>query len=953
MAKVEKPGSRGLGEPIRRDHSPYCESKGPIIQEGFVSQRIRALQALQAHAMAGNRSHSPMVPCPPRWVKSYEPISPPRLPHRPAIEVPAMTEYRAIKHRWDRIARERQEAVAEQTSSSAPLRFQPRDSQPPSRIVGPGNLDSVKIKAVPRIGQGSNASPNFGQAEGYQGYFGHAYTTQSKEQTLGRLARIRETRPEELDSVPRKSFSSSNLRSTNCQDMVHRRPVRLGVTEQEESDGVPRKSFSSSNLRSTNSQDMVRSQLHLGSVDPTRGMRAMGSDKRQELDTGALQHAFIENNQSIASTAASPTSDRQQQTTKSPTATKSSLLDHVLLPHERAGSGTAEPDEHGPIISTFQDFDFGSHLPISIHSSVSSKHEILGPNPVPAGLADASAISRSMSPRKIHNNGFHKEHDQELKSQPQRKSVADQLGVLVERGWDEPSRATSQDIDSESVSNQTHGDETRSRCLSSDQPASCSDTPSRGTHPSEASPDMPNEHGTAHIDHPSLKSTPKTLSDFAIPQPKDLQMGGLNHSPKKFSLERTISDVSPGIMATSLSSPTSKRRIAAQQQLHYCRRNESRESIELKDLSLGSPPTGEQVPLLRRADIQEKEGSAANPNNALHEPEQEGVPLTGSSPTPSPHDSIISANRFTQPSSRSTSWLRKGWLKAVLGDRKQSTEGDRLRNTSTGASDLNCQDDTQQDHLSRSKQPSEDAGTAQSLIEGGMTGEPTNTTTFTGLPQRHERPARGTKSETTKRQNLSLTRQDYDNASGNWNLESPPLESPKRVIDKELLSGLPEQNSRKRARNSSGYYSRSTSSISSSLLSKKYSKKAAKTSSGTASHTSQPSENSLHSSQSRPFPTSAPRPKLSRTSSTSVMVRVYKTDKIPTPPLNHARQSRRSASKAEQVQQRSTEEEAVQSTVGRQNGLKKVQIIISFDGAEDLVVEATSAGAIVEESWRL
>ena len=46
-------------------HSPYCEARGPIVQEGFVAARVRALNALQHHNEAYRAtSHSPMIPCP-------------------------------------------------------------------------------------------------------------------------------------------------------------------------------------------------------------------------------------------------------------------------------------------------------------------------------------------------------------------------------------------------------------------------------------------------------------------------------------------------------------------------------------------------------------------------------------------------------------------------------------------------------------------------------------------------------------------------------------------------------------------------------------------------------------------------------------------------------------------------------------------------------------------------
>ena len=49
---------------IVRIHSPYCESTGPIVQEGFVAARVRALQGFSDQPQTLLRSHSPITPCP-------------------------------------------------------------------------------------------------------------------------------------------------------------------------------------------------------------------------------------------------------------------------------------------------------------------------------------------------------------------------------------------------------------------------------------------------------------------------------------------------------------------------------------------------------------------------------------------------------------------------------------------------------------------------------------------------------------------------------------------------------------------------------------------------------------------------------------------------------------------------------------------------------------------------
>lgn len=78
MMKEPTPRTPASSKSIVRNHSPYCESTGPIVQEGFVAARIRALQGFSDQAHISNRSHSPLTPCPPRRLHVYRLRSPPR-----------------------------------------------------------------------------------------------------------------------------------------------------------------------------------------------------------------------------------------------------------------------------------------------------------------------------------------------------------------------------------------------------------------------------------------------------------------------------------------------------------------------------------------------------------------------------------------------------------------------------------------------------------------------------------------------------------------------------------------------------------------------------------------------------------------------------------------------------------------------------------------------------------
>lgn len=56
--------SASVGTSTVRSHAPYCEAKGPIVDEGFVSARIRDLQKAYDQTCVPPQSHSPMSPCP-------------------------------------------------------------------------------------------------------------------------------------------------------------------------------------------------------------------------------------------------------------------------------------------------------------------------------------------------------------------------------------------------------------------------------------------------------------------------------------------------------------------------------------------------------------------------------------------------------------------------------------------------------------------------------------------------------------------------------------------------------------------------------------------------------------------------------------------------------------------------------------------------------------------------
>ena len=73
MTKEETPKTP---RSIVRNHSPYSESTGPIVEEGFVAARVRALQGFSDQSQSVTRSRYPPTPCPLHVNKLHSPPRP-------------------------------------------------------------------------------------------------------------------------------------------------------------------------------------------------------------------------------------------------------------------------------------------------------------------------------------------------------------------------------------------------------------------------------------------------------------------------------------------------------------------------------------------------------------------------------------------------------------------------------------------------------------------------------------------------------------------------------------------------------------------------------------------------------------------------------------------------------------------------------------------------------------
>ena len=145
--KEQSPRTPASSRSIVRNHSPYCESTGPIVREGFVAARVRALQGFSHPAQIATRSHLPLTPCPPRRLHVYKLRSPPRSSSAPkslltGAEMPRMG---SVKHiRSEILSKDSRSLVSASGGSARSLShapsFPPQEKQPSLELATPGSL---------------------------------------------------------------------------------------------------------------------------------------------------------------------------------------------------------------------------------------------------------------------------------------------------------------------------------------------------------------------------------------------------------------------------------------------------------------------------------------------------------------------------------------------------------------------------------------------------------------------------------------------------------------------------------------------------------------------------------------------------------------------------------------------------------------------------------------------
>ena len=145
--KEQSPRTPASSRSIVRNHSPYCESTGPIVREGFVAARVRALQGFSHPAQIATRSRPPLTPCPPRRLHVYKLRPPPRSSSAPKLLFTGakMPRIGSVKHiRSEILSKDNRSLVCASGGSARSLdhapSFPPQEQQPSLELATQGSL---------------------------------------------------------------------------------------------------------------------------------------------------------------------------------------------------------------------------------------------------------------------------------------------------------------------------------------------------------------------------------------------------------------------------------------------------------------------------------------------------------------------------------------------------------------------------------------------------------------------------------------------------------------------------------------------------------------------------------------------------------------------------------------------------------------------------------------------
>ncbi|CAF9926530.1 hypothetical protein IMSHALPRED_006986 [Imshaugia aleurites] len=129
----QTPRTPASSRSIIRSYSPYCESTGPIVQEGFVAARIRALQGFSSQAQIP-------TPTPPQRLHIYKQHSPPK----PSIALKPVLSRTVRRFHTDILSKDHRNLVSvsrrpTRSSGIAPA-FQPQELQSSLEPTTPSRL---------------------------------------------------------------------------------------------------------------------------------------------------------------------------------------------------------------------------------------------------------------------------------------------------------------------------------------------------------------------------------------------------------------------------------------------------------------------------------------------------------------------------------------------------------------------------------------------------------------------------------------------------------------------------------------------------------------------------------------------------------------------------------------------------------------------------------------------
>ena len=586
-------------------------------------------------------------------------------------------------------------------------------------------------------------------------------------------------------------------------------------------------------------------------------------------------------------------------------------------------------------------------VPFRSREPDASEPEIFGPRPISASLADSSTLSNYFWQSDLKHNRHHCKDEHSESQRLPRKSVADNLSFLVER---ERLESTNTDVIGDRPV-LPHG---TSAIAYSDGGKPYEETSFTGHEPKLSkvhSPQSLHSPGTETEspcrESPKNRSPYSDRSDIGLPlhscrsEQRKLSKTRKQRDSNNSSIQRSSSDVEVRTAKSPEFSSVGSRRAWSLGNSHGLSGSNT-EGIELHSFggneAADDHDCGKERNAVAPPSLQELLGSRSSDEGSILEHKRHRKPSASASLGPKSRRSSSGRSKSYRSVSRSTSWFRKSWFNPFGGDERSVVE-DLSPEAPISTSASRTTDGAQQGFFPFPEQSAQDGVTNHSAAGHDYQGK---STASTNSAKRTLQKPNSKKEKAVPEYRVDESDRAKEARQSRGHSWSPQEVTPTfglPAVDHQTVAELPEVSSPKYAKSSSGSSHVSAKSRSIAVPVRQSSKKAPTSPSKAASlisaksHGSLPLEgNMLDEASASHLP--------SQKSSSSNSIELHRSSRDSPVASRSSNTGRAPRPEAGSPQQQPQVDYGQRGSKGRGRGITSIQVIISFDGADDLVIEA-------------